>query len=518
MSSKLKLNLSDTFVDKKVQNLITDIEKISLEEKKEDNNYSLPSIDDDKLYEIIFDMDNSEDMRIQALNRYVQINEEYIIEIVNRLNSMYIFSYTKILQNYLVKIIYESKIDPVLKLESAKVLADQVDIGYDCIDYICRTYLLMPTPSRHDAITYLMNSEKYKNESLKYFDELVNDKSIDNYYRYKCILNLENSVKNRDNLPFFMIPILKSFMTNDRNITRVRILCCQYTIKLYNELYDLSINTLFSFADDADLDYNLRADAVDVLLREQNNNIVQRAQNILLELAKQGKVIRTVYDNAQNVHSEAIEDSAISILEGISNVCQRVGITFDDVRSALLEAIKDDDKQRREKIEMSLTRIYLDRSVYGKFNISLIGILCKVWAYITCSEYSDVMTHRLLDELYDASEVCSTGYAFRILNTLSGFTEFSIKISFQDQIIANLQGRLNARIKLIEDDEYMTKIIEEMMIPTEHYHSRPNFLRFFRESIPSIRQEMYEEFKDYMEDVDYDLYFRKAIFKYEGME
>jgi hypothetical protein len=64
----------------------------------------------------------------------------------------------------------------------------------------------------------------------------------------------------------------------------------------------------------------------------------------------------------------------------------------------------------------------------------------------------------------------------------------------------------------------MFKVLEEMIIDTHHYHMRSNFLKFFRENIPSIRQEMYEEFKDYMEDTDYDLYFRKAIFKYEGIE
>jgi hypothetical protein len=47
---------------------------------------------------------------------------------------------------------------------------------------------------------------------------------------------------------------------------------------------------------------------------------------------------------------------------------------------------------------------------------------------------------------------------------------------------------------------------------------RPHFLKFFRESLPNIRQEMYEDFKDDMEDTDFDMYFRKAIAKYEGYD
>ena len=514
MASKVKLDLSN-IQDKQINNLITDISTLSLNESDKED----VLLDDDKLYEIIFDMDNSEDLRIRALDRYNDINQEYIIEIINRLNSMYIFSYTKILESYISNIVYKSKIDPVLKLESAKVLTDNTEKGYDCIDYICRKYVLLPTPSRVDGIVMLMKCEKYKLESLKYFTELVNDKTIDNFYRYKCILNLENNLQ-KESIIYFMVPILKSFMKNTENITRVRILACQYVIKQFPDLYELSVSTLFSFGNDNQLDYNLRADAVDVLLRIQDEDIISRARNILLELAREGKVIRTIYDNAQNVHSEAIEDSAIAILEEINMCCKNI-YTFDDVRNVILTIIENEDydKNKREKIEMSLTRIYLDRGVYGKFNISLMGILCKVWNFInTQEEHRAEMINRLLDELYDASDVCSTGYAFRILNTLSGFTNYSIKISFEDQIVSNLQGRLNSRIRQISDSEYMFKILEEMIIDTHLYHMRGNFLKFFRENIPSIRQEMYEEFKDYMEDTDYDLYFRKAIFKYEGIE
>ena len=47
---------------------------------------------------------------------------------------------------------------------------------------------------------------------------------------------------------------------------------------------------------------------------------------------------------------------------------------------------------------------------------------------------------------------------------------------------------------------------------------RPNFLKFFRDNVPIIREEMYEEFKEDMEESEFDLYFRRAIAKYEGHE
>ena len=58
--------------------------------------------------------------------------------------------------------------------------------------------------------------------------------------------------------------------------------------------------------------------------------------------------------------------------------------------------------------------------------------------------------------------------------------------------------------------------MNEMTIDPSHFHSRSNFLKFFRTVISQIREEMYSEFKDYMSDTDYDMYFRKALIHYEG--
>ena len=45
---------------------------------------------------------------------------------------------------------------------------------------------------------------------------------------------------------------------------------------------------------------------------------------------------------------------------------------------------------------------------------------------------------------------------------------------------------------------------------------RKNFLKFFRENISQIRQEMWKEFRHHIDDPSYDMYFLKAVIKYEG--
>jgi hypothetical protein len=159
----------------------------------------------------------------------------------------------------------------------------------------------------------------------------------------------------------------------------------------------------------------------------------------------------------------------------------------------------------------------IDRAVYGSTNMTLATILSKIWTYIQDSEHRAELERRLLEELIDANNKCSTGYTSRLVNVLSGFDDdMSITISFEDQIIANLEGRLNANIKKIEDEEEQGGILEEMTIPVIHYHLRPNFLKFFRENISEIREGMFQEFTSFMSDIDYDMYFRKAIIHYEG--
>jgi hypothetical protein len=92
----------------------------------------------------------------------------------------------------------------------------------------------------------------------------------------------------------------------------------------------------------------------------------------------------------------------------------------------------------------------------------------------------------------------------------------SISISFEDQITANVEGRLNACIRNIKDDDVIDNILNEMSIPVIHYELRKNFLTFFRQHISKIREELYNEFHTFMTDLDYDFYFRKAIIHYEG--
>jgi hypothetical protein len=189
---------------------------------------------------------------------------------------------------------------------------------------------------------------------------------------------------------------------------------------------------------------------------------------------------------------------------------------------------------------------------------------------------------RMLQELEAMSGTCSSGFASRLVNIISGFGNFNIRISFEDQIISNFIGRLNAKARTItspnsifrfdkvEDvvelwilndvkneirshiemklnpeeltekkptirdivKEFLSEnreekieecvecfaesVFNEMMIKSSKSYERRSFGLFFRTYMPEIRQELADEFKEFISETDFDLFFRKAIMMYEG--
>ena len=186
----------------------------------------------------------------------------------------------------------------------------------------------------------------------------------------------------------------------------------------------------------------------------------------------------------------------------------------------------------------------MDRALYSKYNFNLLYVLLKVWTYISSHKHQEEMTKRLIQELYEMSGTCSTGFISRLVNAISGFGDFNLRISWRDQIVANFTGRLNFRARnIINKDEedknfdlycikntknkdtlskseqleqFQENVLTELTINSSDFETRKHFLKFFRKNMLSIREELYEEFKDHITDTDFDLYFRSAISSYEG--
>lgn len=613
-------------------------------------------LDPDNLPSYILDLSLEQDIRINALEQLCDSENNNAIEIVSQLTGMYQFSGTTILAKFLYKVCTHSSIPAFLKLEFAKSLlsfleqeedSDSEDDnemkeiktqsntaiqkrnlqrqsnGYKALDIVCYDLEGVPTPCRIDAICTLMKCKTYKNQVNTYFIEIINDQTLDCDYRYKTILSLEK--KHINDAEFFLKKACLKFVFETQNMTMYRILAGQYLLQkceLSEIEHDKIETTILEFAEDNVLDYDLRADAADMLLSLASETVKNRARDIIVLLGRSHGDVKTIFDNAQNVHTNEVEASVLETLEALAIIpvlcINKNPIDFDYICNKIENELKNQKEEikneckdncshtkckhcdgcvqsgdaiycnnkcnelytRDDRIRVALNRIYMDRILYSKFNNTLSNILLKIWSYLHEHEHEQEMKDRLLQELVEMSGTCSTGFASRLVNVISGFGEYNLRISWEDQLVANFAGRLNARARYIDSsdsvffqsklrdvvelwlnrnkhikqgviekltkskgitdlptmndiityhldnsseedirsyvEDFKEEVFNEMMLCASQFHNRQNFLLFFRTSMLSIREELYEEFKEFITDTDFDLYCRKAIMVYEG--
>lgn len=594
----------------------TDIDNLKdvIEQKKEEENEDA----------IILDLSLDIEKRIKTYENYCKKYGNESLEITYKLASMYSFSGISLLEKYLFDLCF-SNIPTHIKIILAKSLIEgNVEKGYIVLNNICNNLKDIPTPVKVDTIKLLLPSDEYKTKSLSYLYNILKDQSIDCKYRYGTIMSIEKINFSYELKSYYLINSCFSFLKNSENMTMYRILSGQYLLSNYEkdlEQRDEVENFLLSFASDQELDYNLRADAADVMLSlAESSTNRDIARNIIIELGSiDGFKPKTIYENAQNVHTENFEKSILEALEYLSSIKVPEKITFDIIRGEITKVF-DKEKRKEDKdydkeckcIELALNRIQYDNVLYSRYNFTLSGVLCHIWCYIKNHEHKEEIMKRLYEELIEMSGTCSTGYISRLINTISGFGDFNYKISWSDQITSIFIAKLNSRAKLIQkiwiDDEHLIMILknifaeidglksmitqhhiirkqfgkvpsdmsdyinlkkqikpssevitdkellEEFLIGYNKYKEREglidedrdymiehivedfennvmlemsdleksdelsklNFSTFLVDSLPCIKEEMWKEYKDHIEDSEFDMCMRKALSVYDN--
>ena len=279
--------------------------------------------------------------------------------------------------------------------------------------------------------------------------------------------------------------------------------------------------TLKSFILNKKLSVDVRMDAVDVLLQFGNKKMNEFARKMVVSIGYNGSFEKTIYNHSQNVHQRSIEKSVVKILKQLKQYNsdrktlsqQRPSIkhVYKDINNCITKNnISNSDKIL---VQVALNRILIDQGIYGELGMSLQGILLDIWIYITHHTYRLELEKRLVEELIEMSGKCSSGYASRLVNTLSGFGDFAIQISYEDQISAYVMNTFNKIIKNIKDISLKEQIVIEMM--TNDLSKKKHLLKVFRENLPTIQQTLYNKFKHDLTNTDFQLYFKKAILRYE---
>jgi len=391
---------------------------------------------------------------------------------------------------------------------------------------------------RIEGCRYLFAStdSRYKEVAQTYLLSIINTThDYSSLWRYKIIANYISktgvgAVTNFAKLPVeydedFVHSLQTAFFTNPDNGLRERILSGQNLLEMKMVLLEeqREVETvLLGIADNPVHPDNLRADAADVLIRLTQGETKARAQAIVAALGYSAVRTRdrTVYSDRQNVHTTAISVAAREFIHSIVLDPDYTPGSFLEVHTAVSSLVRGSElvKEDREKCYRALDRISIDTSTFSEYNLGIADVFCYVWFRIKIhSLFRAELEQRLLEELVDMADTCSSGHTWRFVNVLSVYEGDILRISWDDQIKANIVGRMSARIRDIGDES-----VKDLVALGAMENAEPEEARAFREFADTALGEIYQELrKEFVVDGEhvsldeFETFFKDGALRYK---
>ena len=396
--------------------------------------------------------------------------------------------------------------NPFLKLYEA-IVSDKYDYEDRCqgVRYMQRINYVDGRKYCIQAAITILKDEKYPFNKRYYF-----------FSNNDAYVKLDYDIVNEchryvyDNFEQFNAPLLYKLLS-------AQFILAHFVPSEYDRLQ--LQNFLLSIAEDNQQTINYRAECADILYNYGvEKDFVYASQRIIKELGElytQNKS-STIYTNVQNVHDTTINKNIINTLRQLIQTVKPMSKDSKKNTGEVLEVIRNKyshlDETRMNKIMSSIERIMIDTAKYELLSIS--DILVLVWEYICQSEHKDELENRLIQELEEMDETCSTGHLSRILNVLSGyFSDNVVQISLKDQLRSNIFARYSKLIKMLSD-ELQDKINSELILnESENKDTIKTFLLDY-----NLEEVLYKEFviESNMDVSEFYETYEKALEDYFG--
>lgn len=443
-----------------------------------------------------------------------------------------------------------SIISPFERLNTAVTLFNNgsYHICHSCFESIC-TDETMPYEYRVDACRFLYATEQedYCGLAQEILVEIIDNTSIPSDKRYRIIAGfIKNGLSTTLNIQKLQIPynenfvylLQNTFFNNDQNGVRERILSGQHLLQMKcvtdDDKKEIE-NVFFTIAEDSErYDMNTHADAADVILRcGTTNDVRKRARDVIRRLGVSStgdKFIGTleqraqsIYDDGQNIHDEhinaCIERFIIKICEDLTGEIPDYPQVNNEVSELIRSSVTEPEK--KYNAFKALNRIAIDTAVFTRLKTSIAEVLIHVYRRIKnwvnetnisgrfkelkCENpevtYQDAeqqvkneketMEKRLVEELVEMDETCSSGHAYRLVNVFSEF-DLEIMISWDDQIKANISGRMDKRLRELDQDT--RDDLTEGALLNAPEEVRKKYKDYMTSAITEIRKELFTEF------------------------
>lgn len=219
---------------------------------------------------------------------------------------------------------------------------------------------------------------------------------------------------------------------------------------------------------------------------------------------------RTVYDDSQNVHNHAINESVIQSASLLVKDKNRLASSPLDLEKVLMEV----HPSQEDKWRKSLRRIETDATKF-KDGMTLRDVLQKVVGVVSASPHRDEMLRRLGEELVDMDGLCATGHLSRLVNVLQGFEDtpedLRIRINPKDEIYASLSSYLTAELQNADE-----QLMEDMM--ETDADKKQNYYEFMSGALGRKHQELCKEYQGVLSEGEVSEHVRDAFRKYLNHE
>ena len=393
---------------------------------------------------------------------------------------------------------------------------------------------------RVDSCRYLFGSGEinHKEMAQECLENIVTSDQYSSEYRFGVIASfitkkgincMMNTGKIR--VPYdeeFVYGLQSTFFNRLENGIRERILSGQSLLGMacIDAVDKEDVMTkLLVISQDSTQTENTRADAADVLLRLGTPSFVEKAKDVITDLGGHALAtgstllqrIRTIYKDSQNAHNESIAACVNTFLEKVLNdPIHTSGVipTFVDVYNEVTGMISTRLVSAREKFSArrSLNRISIDTAVFTKYKVTNADVFVHVWICIKQhpAEEQIELEKRLLQELVDSDDSCSTGHAERYVNVLSAY-DVDLRITWADQIKANIVGRLEARIRDHPNNEEKQTIALGALVDADE-EDRSVYVKFINTTLDALYVEMFKEFvgEGYIKKEEFDKWFEEG--------
>jgi hypothetical protein len=245
---------------------------------------------------------------------------------------------------------------------------------------------------------------------------------------------------------------------------------------------------LLDIASNISLDERTRADAADVLINHPIEPYISQARQIIDDIGQSGQteLEKTIYSNKENVHklnetfanyTVKMHKKLLGTFPHIDNICLQI--------EDLITSESDDDVF---KIRKSIDRIMLETTLHTERKISTSEIFRLVWTIVNGHVHKDELLKRIIEELIDMGNTCSTGHAKRLINVMVGFDDqLEGMIDITDQLEANIKARIMATMRNLPD-------LLEAQIGNEE--EKKPYIKHINSVVPDIVKELNREFVD----------------------